>query len=310
MKRSVTLVLATLSMLAASCWGEPAFDPEKLAIGPGGLVGNGDPINSGDFPGGDDALPAPRQVEAPPDDTRPPDCDQGCVDYCNAQNLENPVNRGLCRASGASGSRRCRWTGSRRAGGCSWTCSGRCPRRTRSSARCQGDWGDDGARADGGRRVRLREPAPHRGPVPLQHRGRERRVGLRHRSARREALPGHRAVRPLRRGGERAPGAHAAQRGPGRPGRGALPAVPGPAAVRERARGHGAALRAVATRATTTTRSCVRMPDAYLRFRCLTEDNKEVDPEKQGECTRVLWGYNELIFTPDVRAALDRRSAS
>jgi hypothetical protein len=50
-----------------------------------------------------------------------------------------------------------------------------------------------------------------------------------------------------------------------------------------------------------------RMPDAYLRYRCLTEDNKAVDPVAKGECTSVLWGYQELVFVPDVRAAMDRQ---
>jgi hypothetical protein len=43
-------------------------------------------------------LPTPRQVEALPDDTRPPDCDGACVSYCNAAGLQNPVNRGMCRS--------------------------------------------------------------------------------------------------------------------------------------------------------------------------------------------------------------------
>jgi hypothetical protein len=50
-----------------------------------------------------------------------------------------------------------------------------------------------------------------------------------------------------------------------------------------------------------------RLPDAYIRFRCLTDDDKSVDPVKLGECTSVLWGYQELVFTPDVRAATDRQ---
>jgi hypothetical protein len=50
-----------------------------------------------------------------------------------------------------------------------------------------------------------------------------------------------------------------------------------------------------------------RMPDAYLRYRCLADDNKSVDPVAKGECTSVVWGYQELVFIPDVRAATDRQ---
>ena len=48
----------------------------------------------------------------------------------------------------------------------------------------------------------------------------------------------------------------------------------------------------------------LRLPDAFIRFRCLTEEG-EVDDTARGECASVLWGYNELIFKPDIRAAID-----
>jgi hypothetical protein len=50
----------------------------------------------------------------------------------------------------------------------------------------------------------------------------------------------------------------------------------------------------------------MRLPDAFVRFRCLKDDNT-VDEVSRGECASVLWGYNELIFTPDLRAARDPR---
>lgn len=46
----------------------------------------------------------------------------------------------------------------------------------------------------------------------------------------------------------------------------------------------------------------VRLPDAVIGFRCLNEAGTEPDPESAGECTSVLWGYNELVMTPDYRA--------
>ncbi|MFY0573467.1 hypothetical protein ACN28S_03060 [Cystobacter fuscus] len=48
----------------------------------------------------------------------------------------------------------------------------------------------------------------------------------------------------------------------------------------------------------------MRLPDAFVRFRCLDKDGK-VNDAARGECASVLWGYNELTFTPDLRAAHD-----
>jgi hypothetical protein len=45
----------------------------------------------------------------------------------------------------------------------------------------------------------------------------------------------------------------------------------------------------------------LRLPDAYVNYRCLTASG-EPDPATKGECTSVLWGYNELILQPDIRA--------
>lgn len=44
-----------------------------------------------------------------------------------------------------------------------------------------------------------------------------------------------------------------------------------------------------------------RLPDATVRYRCLNEQG-DIDPSAKGECTSVLWGYNELILEPDFRA--------
>src|SRR4051794_37383723 len=90
------LLLPLLAVLAA-CQPTYSFEPDKLASGPGGMVGNGEPLTSGNFAGGDDLLPPPRDVP-PPSDTRPPNCDADCVAWCNGAGLQNPVNRGLCRS--------------------------------------------------------------------------------------------------------------------------------------------------------------------------------------------------------------------
>ncbi len=71
------------------------MDPGNPARGPGQLVGNGDPITDGNFAGGSDTMPAPREV-APPLPGEAIDCDGACRSYCDGLGLENPVNVGLC----------------------------------------------------------------------------------------------------------------------------------------------------------------------------------------------------------------------
>ncbi|MDH5675992.1 MAG: hypothetical protein OEZ06_27970 [Myxococcales bacterium] len=44
-----------------------------------------------------------------------------------------------------------------------------------------------------------------------------------------------------------------------------------------------------------------RLPDAVIEYRCIDEAGG-VDDATKGECTSVLWGYNELILEPDFRA--------
>lgn len=48
----------------------------------------------------------------------------------------------------------------------------------------------------------------------------------------------------------------------------------------------------------------VRLPDAVIRYRCLDEEGK-IDEQSIGECTSVLYGYNPLVLTPDLRAETD-----
>lgn len=48
----------------------------------------------------------------------------------------------------------------------------------------------------------------------------------------------------------------------------------------------------------------MRLPDAVIRYQCI-DDNGAVDPLTKGECTSVLWGYHELIMTPDYRSQED-----
>jgi hypothetical protein len=82
-------------LLLAACGNVQGMDPGDPARGPGQLVGNGDPVTDGNFAGGSDAMPAPRDV-VPPAPGQPLDCDSECRAYCDGLGLENPVNVGLC----------------------------------------------------------------------------------------------------------------------------------------------------------------------------------------------------------------------
>src|SRR5690606_22939151 len=86
-------VVAALSIGGCRDIGD-GLDPANPARGPGQLVGNGEPITNGEFAGGNDTWPAPAGVEPPTGGAI--DCDGACRAYCDAQALDNPINRGAC----------------------------------------------------------------------------------------------------------------------------------------------------------------------------------------------------------------------
>ncbi len=306
MKRSLTLVVTTLAILGSSCWGEPAFNPEKLAVGPGGLVGNGDPITDGDFAGGDDTLPAPRQVEALPDDTRPPDCDGACVSYCNAAGLQNPVNRGLCRSLWGVGLNHRPIQHAEACRRLFVDLIGRVPSADEAEATCTGGWGATVKRlmdtpefifisqrraADkflySNEVVNLQAIYDMDRLVEKLYRG---KVSYDQFAAVVSAHPV--LTRRHADAGDKVDALFHLFLG--RP-------------PFEYERADMARLYGLWHSGYYDHPQLGRMPDAYLRYRCLTEDNKEVDPVAKGECTSVVWGYQELVFIPDVRAATDRQ---
>lgn len=87
--------VAAVGLFAAACGNVQGMDPGDPARGPGQLVGNGGPVSDGDFAGGSDAMPSPRDV-LPPAPGQPLDCDAECRAYCDGLGLDNPVNAGLC----------------------------------------------------------------------------------------------------------------------------------------------------------------------------------------------------------------------
>ncbi len=305
MKRPLTLVLASCVALLSACWGDKSFDPEALAVGPGGLVGNGDPITSGDFAGGDDVLPAAREVPLP-DDSRPPDCDGACVAYCNAAGLANPVNRGLCRSLWGVGLSHRPIQHAEACRRLFVDMTGRVPTADEAEATCTGGWGATVKRlmeSPDFLRVHQRRAADrflysnevvslqaiydmdrlvaklYQGKVPYDQFVAV--VSAHPVLLRRHADPGDKVDALFRLFLGRPPFEH------------------------ERA-DMSRLYRLWHSGYYDHPQMAMRMPDAYVRFRCLTDEG-EVDPVKKGECTSVLWGYHELVLTPDLRSAMDRQ---
>ncbi len=300
---SRTLLLSVLTLLAA-CQPTYSFEPEQVAEGPGGMVGNGDPITLGTFPGGDDTLPAARLVDSLPNETRPPDCDADCVAFCNEKGLQNPVNRGLCRSLWGVGLSHRPIVHAEACRRLFVDMLGRVPGADEAEATCSGGWGatvkqlmeKDEFIVTQQRRAadrflysnevtslqaiydmdRLVEKL-HRGKVPYDLFAAV--VSAHPVLTRRYADPGDKAEALFSQFLGRPPFEHE---------------------------------RADMSRLYKLWHSGyydhpqlgMRLPDAFIRFRCL-DDNGQVDEVSRGECASVLWGYNELIFTPDLRASRD-----
>lgn len=299
------LLCATLLVLGA-CKQEAPFDPKNPALGPGGMVGNDGPITSGNFEGGDDVLPQPRAT-TPPDETRPPDCDGECVQFCDGAGLKNPVNRGLCRSLWGVGLAAKPIVHEEACRRLFVDFIGRLPSADEMQQTCAGGWGatvkrllDDERFVFVNQRRMADEFLYSNEVVSIQSIfDMDRLVGKVYRGevpwdlfaavasthpvlTRRHADPRD-TVEALYR--------HFLGRPPF-----------------ENERADLARLYNVWHHGYYDHPNLhMRLPDAFLRFPCLGEDG-EVDPERKGECTSVLWGYNELIFQPDFRAALDVRA--
>lgn len=72
------------------------------ARGPASLMPASEPLN--DFPLSDyeDQTPTAR-LTTPPTAGAAPICDGGCADFCEGLNLNNPINRGMCRSTWGAG---------------------------------------------------------------------------------------------------------------------------------------------------------------------------------------------------------------
>lgn len=300
------LCLAALSACAllAGCHEGGGFDPAAPALGPGAMVGNGAPITDGNFVGGDDLLPAARAVVTAPQAPTPPDCQGDCVRYCDAAALKNPVNAGLCRSLWGVGLTHKPIVHDEACRRLFVDMKGRLPTQEEAQAACTGGWGatvkrlmEDEAFVFVNQR-RAADRFLYSTEVVSVERifDMDRLVGKLYRGlipydlfaavasahpvlTRRYADPGDTTDALFKHFLGRPPFEH------------------------ERAdmrRLYAVWARGYSDHPTLN----MRLPDAFIRFRCLDEDGN-VDENERGACTSVLWGFHELIFTPDVRATRD-----
>ena len=297
----LALALAVTGSLVGCNVPEPEFEPSEPQRGPGELVGNDGPITDGVFAGGADLIPAPMDV-APPLEVVDAVCDGNCIAYCDAAGLQNPVNAGLCDSLWGVGL-------NTQPIDVEQTCRrlyvdmvGRFPSLEEVASVCRSQpWGDVVSQLMASEE--FVELGQRRWSDSFQYDTEsvsveriydmDELVGKLYRGevaydqfaavasshpvlTRRHATSGDRAEAlywlfmgrpPL--GSERSDLAR-------------LYNVWGNGYYDHPELG-------------------MRLPDAVISFPCLTEEG-EIDPLREGECTSVLWGYNQLILQPDVRA--------
>ena len=302
----VPLLLLPAVLLLTACPKEPPYDPKNPAQGPGQLVGNDGPITDGNFRGGNDSLPQPRAV-TPPDDSRPPDCGADCVAYCNAAGLQNPVNKGLCQSLWGVGLAHRPIEHAEACRRLFIDLVGEVPSADEMVQTCTGDWGATVKKLINDDRfvfIQQRKMADellyanevvslqaiwdmddlagklYRGHVPWDLFA---AVASAHPVLTRRHADARDTVEALFR--------HFLGRPPF-----------------ENERADMARLYNVWHRGYYDHPQLnLRLPDAHLRFPCLTEEG-EVDEDRKGECTSVLWGYEELIYQPDFRATHNQQA--
>ena len=300
----------------AACWlvalcgctgGEDtAYRSVSPARGPGGMVGNGAPITQGVFEGGEDAAPVAREVGMP-DGQRLPDCDTTCRAYCDSLTLDNPINRGMCESTWGVGLELRPVLGHEACRRLFADTQGYLPTRAEVSETCEGrTWGDVVDDLMG--REAFAEVQQRRWADKLRYDTEsvsverifdmDRLVGKLYEGrlsydlfasvvsahpvlTRRHDTPGDRAEAlftlflhrpPL--GNERS----------------------------DIARLYNLWSNGYYDHP----QLGIRLPDSYIRYRCV-DDQGEREAQAAGECTSILYGYNELILEPDFRASETER---
>jgi hypothetical protein len=300
----VVAAAAAMAIVCAACDdAETDFDPGAPARGPGEWVGNGDPLNGWDFAGGRDALPQALSVEALPDEGNPPDCKGACRAFCDAQALDNPINKGLCTSLWGVGL-------SPRPVSIHEACRrlfadtiGRFPTRAEVAGTCEGKpWGEVVAQLMATdefvfvNQRRWADKLLYNNQITSLERiyDMDALVGKLYRGQ----LPydqfaavvsAHPVVtRRFSTAGDRAEFVFKLLMG--RPPLGSE-------------RSDLAKLYTLWSNGYYDHPQLgMRLPDALITYRCLTDEG-EVDA---GECTSILYGYNELVLKPDIRATRSR----
>jgi hypothetical protein len=280
---------------------ESDFEFDDPARGPGEYVGNGTSVSKADFVGGNDEIPEPLPVEVP-DDTSHPDCGPACVEYCEGLGLKNPVNRGVCRYMWGVGLRNQPVVRSEACRRMFVDMLGRFPTRDDMIATCDGKtqgeialnlmnreefvrvnqrrWADKllyDTQAVSVERVYDMDNLVgklYRGQIPYDEFAAV--VSAHPVLTRRYDTPGDRAGALFFTFMRRPPLAH------------------------EQA-DMGRLYNLWSNGYYDHPDLQMRLPDAHIRYRCIDEEGNP-DPETKSECTSVLWGYNELILKPDIRA--------
>ena len=295
--RGLAIVLGVVAL--AGCNDIEGMDPADPARGPGQLVGNGPPITDGNFRGGADAMPEPRDVEAP-EEGAIVDCDTDCASYCDGLSLENPVNIGMCPVTWGAG------LATRpvdRGEACRRLYAdflGRFPSADEAATVCQaGTWGETVSQLIATEEfVRVQQ---RRWADQLLYNNRavnferaydmddlvgktfEGRVAY---DAFAAVTASHPVImRRLDTAGDRAE--FMFELFLGRP-------------PYEGERSDIARLYRLWSNGYFDHPHVGRLPDAYIQFACVDEDGRP-DPATIGECTSVLWGHHELTLSPDVK---------
>lgn len=297
--------MAIVVVALAGCGRQPEapFDPADPARGPGGLVGNGAAVSSGRFAGEGMVHPAPRPgAVAPAADVAIPTCDGACQTYCDGLGLDNPVDAALCPVLWGVGldtqpvdtAAACRRM--------FVDLVGRFPTRAEVRTTCEGKTWGQVARAliAGGSFVQLGQ---RRWADALLYNN--------------EAVNVERIFDMDRLVGKLYAGKVAYDQfatilaaHPVLTRRHATPADRAEAAFElllgrppyERERADLGRLYVLWDNGYYDHPALgLRVPDAVIAYQCLAADGT-VDAATKGECTSVLWGYQELILQPDLRA--------
>lgn len=297
---SASVVVACALALAAGCGeSEAPFDPRDPARGPGRMVGNGAPVSDGRFAG--EGMQDPAALEAPAPTAAIPPCGAACQSHCAALALENPVDAAVCPVLWGAGLDTRAIAGVEACRRLFLDLTGRAPTRDEVQATCDGrSWGDV-ARAlmatDAFVELNQRRWADlllynneavsverlydmdglvgklYRGKVPYDQFAAV--LSAHPVLTRRHATAGDRAEALFKILLGRPP--------------------------YESERSDLARLYTLWGNGYYDHPALGRLPDAIIDYQCVTPDGRP-DPAEKGECTSVLWGFTELILSPDIRA--------